>query len=572
MTVILALAALLRFYALPQRGFIYWDEGKYALEGLRLQAALHGLLGSGGAVIAGKAVGTAKPTHALLIAMSYALFGVHDYAPLFLNAACSVAQVAVVYLIARRLFDTPTALIAAAFLAVSEYDVIYARSALSESDANLILLAGVLLWTFQHVPIDQSASPWRWLPLAGLLMGLSFTTNYRLIVYVATIVAFDLIWAWRPGTPPKAWVSLPVGSKPLLPRPDPDVRGSVDDDRTPPAGYALGDHSVGSGSFQAAARRLPPWALGLVTAPLAWQLVDLVARARGLVMFRSELTGGPSWYLGQALYQLHEGKQSALHFSPGPYLHWYVLRAGWPMFILLLAGIALALWRHAFPWLAMAVPVVVPYLIYVFAPFIVPRNLDAALPFAAVLSAAVLLSIGEWMWKTRSFVPARNPLTPQLLVAIILIGIGAAMSWRLTGERSGYAQAASYVDRHDRGRAVVSSEIMAFYLRGSGAHCLAPELLNHVDRLSADVRAGYRYAVLDHFSWKLARLVRSRMPRVARFPVEGDPSLGENLIESEHYPPSRGYRLEHVDVFRLDPARLPPPGQTSADVCNRERV
>ena len=87
---ILVAAAVLRFAELPARGLIYWDEGKFLLEVVRLETALRILAGAHASLPAGKAIGTAKPTHALLIALSFALFGVHDYAALLLSAFAGV--------------------------------------------------------------------------------------------------------------------------------------------------------------------------------------------------------------------------------------------------------------------------------------------------------------------------------------------------------------------------------------------------------------------------------------------------------------------------------------------------
>jgi 4-amino-4-deoxy-L-arabinose transferase-like glycosyltransferase len=517
---VLALAALLRFYNLWQRGLVYWDEGKFALEGARMEAALHSLLGSGGAVVAGKAVGTAKPTHALLIGLAYAILGVHDYAALYLDAACSVAAVGVLYIIARRLFSVPVAMLSALFLAVSEYDIIYARSVLSESDANLIMLCGVLVWIGVRDRIVLGIG------CAGLLMGLAFTANYRLIVYIVAIVGFDLLWTCRR------------------------------------IGFRLRQRG-----WVPVACRAASWIAGLLIAPLAWQLVDLVTRAHGLALFRSELTGDTSLYVREAIYQLHQGKQSVMHFNPLAYLRWYVWRSGLWMLVLLLAGIAQALWHRRYAWLAMAVPVVVPFLIYAFAPFIVPRNLDAALPFASVLVAAAAITAIDWIWS------ARTRLLLILAVAAILGAAGAAMSWRLTGERSGYAQAAIYVERHDPpGGALASNEIVVFYLRGNGVHCQAPNLRSNIYRLAADVRHGYRYAILDHFSWQLSKMVRARMPHVARIAAQGSIAVGENLIASENGHTESGITPTYVNIYRLEPGLLPPPGRVAPDVCNRERV
>ena len=143
---ILVLAAVLRLHSLSGRGLLYWDEAKFSLEGVRLEAYLQAIFGHPALLTAGKSVGTAKPTHALLIALSYAVFGIHDYAPLYMDAVASVVGVALAYFLGKRLFGPIPGLVGALFLAVSEYDVIYARSALSESDADALFLAGVLLW------------------------------------------------------------------------------------------------------------------------------------------------------------------------------------------------------------------------------------------------------------------------------------------------------------------------------------------------------------------------------------------------------------------------------------------
>ncbi|MBV9281721.1 MAG: glycosyltransferase family 39 protein, partial [Chloroflexi bacterium] len=191
---ILGLAALLRLAALPRRGLIFWDEAKFALEGMRVLAALQIMAGRHVLPSFGKAIGSAKPTHALLFALAYALLGVHDYVPLLVDALASVAEVALTCLIASRLFSPVVGLIAALFLAVSQYDVLYARSALSENDATLLLLAGVLALVPDWLGAGSSR---RRVLAAALLLGVGFTTNYRLIVYIAAVIAFDLARSWH---------------------------------------------------------------------------------------------------------------------------------------------------------------------------------------------------------------------------------------------------------------------------------------------------------------------------------------------------------------------------------------
>jgi len=516
---ILLLAAVLRFWSLTARGFIYWDEGKFALEGMRLQWAIGHLLGSK-ATLTGKPVGTAKPTHALLMALGYAVMGVHDYAPLVIDAVASLLSVALLFLVARRLFDPTVGLLAALFLAVSEYDVIYARSALSESDANLFLLAGVLCWV--HSYGDQSRAlrrpAWLWPVLAGLLMGVGFTANYRLLVYIAAIVAFDLCWCtWHAG-----W-----------------RRGVV---------------------------RAVLWAAGLCVAPLLWQLAGLLADASGVVLFQADVAETTTTYLREAIYQLHQGKQSVLRFQPLPYLQWYVVRESWPLFLLTLLGMVISLRQRRFAWLAMTVPVLLPYLVYVFAPFVVPRNLTSLLAFASVLGAAAVIEPARRL-RLRS---AR--LAAPLLAALLFGGYEGLASWRLSGVRSGFARAAQYVDRHGGG-ALTSNEIMVFYLRGPGMTCAAPAFPQHVKFLPQYSRWGYAYIVLDnHHTSRGTLYVRAHLPRVARYPAAGVVSLGESLISSENgSPPDPHAQPEHVDVYRFGPShRLA--RKNRADICSVDEV
>lgn len=512
---ILVLAALLRFQSLPQRGFLYWDEGKFALEGIRLLAVLRHL-GHEHAPLAGKAIGTAKPTHALLIALTYALVGIHAYAPLLMNATASLLQVVVLYLLARRLFGIPIALTAALFLAVSEYDVIYARSALSESDANLFFLLAVFIWSlswnFDTRPARLLAHPLRARLLAGLLLGLGLTTNYRLLPYLAVLLVLDAVLLWRRG----GWLNWPS---------------------------ALG------------------W-LSLAVVPLLWEGAGLLAATHGLTLFRSEITYRPQNYLGEMLYQIHGGKQSVFRFDPGSYLAWYIVRQGWPAFLLLLAGLALALWQRTLRWLLPASLVLIPYAGYVFAPFIVPRNLDTTLPFDALLAAAALAA-------GISLVSAR-PLRPLLLlvVALALALVGSALSWRLGAERSGFALAAHYLDAHTRdGGAVISNEVMIFYLRDGITACDALPLQHSLRALAADRQHGYAFAVVDVYNTHVKRYLLHSGARIARFLASGTTGLGENPIASENGSPPGGHLDQHVDIYRLSKLRLPTTGDRHVPAC-----
>jgi 4-amino-4-deoxy-L-arabinose transferase-like glycosyltransferase len=516
---VVALAAVLRFAKLADRGLIYWDEGKFALEGIRLQSAIALLSGAHADLIAGKAVGTAKPTHAFLIALAYDIFGIHDYAALYVDALAGVICVVLTYAIGRRLFGPVAGLVAAALLAVSEYEAIYARSALSESDATVFLLFGVAIWvcsssaggSFFHRRLLA-------LSIAGVSFGVGLTINYRLIIYIAVVVAIDAI------------------------------------------------HELRSSGWERAGVRLLAWVFGLILAPLLWEVAGTVAQGRGLVLFRGEVIRDPLPYWRELIYQLHQGKQSVLHFNPAIYVQWWVLRQGWIVSALLLAALVRAGHARSRQWLVPAALVVVPYVIFVFAPFVVPRNMVPALPFASILVAALLVDAGR-----RSGRLARGV---GLLLFLGLLALGAAATWRLTSVRSGFVSAVRYVDLIDSGRALTSSEIPVFYLRGSGATCAAPAMPYNSGDLRAFIRDGFHYALLDrHNNSNLTAIVRRVERRVARFPALGHVDLGESLISSENSnPPAGDARTEYINVYYLDPARLPPAPLGHPAPCRRDRV
>lgn len=518
---VLGIAAWLRFWNLPSRGLLYWDEGKFALEGMRLQVWLQALTGSGISA-AGKAVGTAKPTHALLIGLTYTIFGVHDYSALLLDAACSTVTVALIYCLGRRLFDLQTALMAAVLLALSEYDILYARSALSESDANLLFAAGVLLWTLAwrkdaHGAWTPAQSVWR-VP-AGVLLGASFTTNYRVSVYILVLVMLDL------G---------------LL------VRGR----------YAA---CVLTGATA--------WAGGLLLAPLVWQVIGIAAQARGFTLFQSEITYTRTTYLAEAAYQIHGGKQSVFHVNPVPYVQWYLAREGVLMAILLVGGLILAAIRRTVSLAIPALLVAIPYVVYVFAPFIVPRNLDTAVPFAVLLSAATLVRAVR---RLRASHTVR--LAAVLAATTLLAATCAYHAVPLTSIRSGFPEAAEFLKSHHEDGAVATNEVMVYYLRSTPTTCAVAVLNRKVTVYALTHTSPYADAIVDVYDTPAKRFLLDHGHRIARYLVTGASLPDENPVASENGIPPGAHRDQHVDVYRIPfaPGYSPHRGREAS--CTLDRV
>ena len=513
---IVGLAAFLRLTALPSRGLIYWDEAKFLLEGVRLETALHLLAGAHGTLPAAKAIGTAKPTHALLIAVAFALVGIHDYAALYVNAVASIISVVLVYRIATTLWDSTVGLVAALVIAVSEYDVIYARSALSESDANALLLLGVLLWLQARCAPVARRRRSTLVTGAALVFGLAFTTNYRILVYAAVIIGFDLLYEMKP----RGW----------------------------------------SGTIARAAQ----WMSGFLCFPVLWEIVDSIARARGTVLFRSEITRQPATYLSEIVYQIHEGKQARVLFGPLPYLQWYVAYQGWILAALLALGVVLALRVRSFAWLIALCPVVIPYLLYVWAPVIVPRSLAAAIPFTAMLIGAALVTA------VRRLVPGSMQRIALLVVAAAVGAQEGIHSRHLSAERSGLTLAARYIAAHGGTMVLSTSEVPAFYLRASNrGRCAMVRLPHTLQVLAADIRAGYSYAVIDHVGGVSSRFIYDHMHPVARYQTTRTTAIGENLIAAENtHPPHGPHPIPYVRVFRLEASGLPSPDGSQAQVCD----
>jgi hypothetical protein len=408
-----------------------------------------------------------------------------------------------------RLFGATVGAVAALLLAVSEYDVMYARSALSESDAALLFLAGVTLWLW---PAPATGLPARGprLLASAILLGGAFSTNYRLVVYIAVVVAVDAIWSLRESLP--LW-------------------------------------------------RLLTW-LGVLVIPGIWLLAGIAAAASGPPMFLNEITGHPASYAAEVVYQLHQGKQSVVRFAPLIYGAWYLNRTGVAATLLVALGIIWSVLRPSYVRSATVALVAVPYCAFALAPFIVPRNLVAALPFAALLSAIGLVSTARWR------PPLRAPGLAVASVALALAVIGSAMSWRLTEQRSGFAAVAALI-RKEGERTLTSSEVMASYLRHRGGTCESPPVALRLTQLAADIRAGYTLAVLErHHQTPVTAYITRHARLVHAWPVFGGPNLGESPVASENGTwPNPHERPETVSLYDLRSLTLPHPGHARPSRC-----
>jgi len=515
---IVTLGAYLRFTDLAGHGYIFWDEAKFSLEGLRFYSQLSSVVDIHAVMSSGKAIGTAKPSHALLLALGYALFGIHDYSPLYVNAFASLGEILCVFYLGRRLFGTWIGLAAALLLAVSNYAVIYARSALSECDGTLMLLLGSIALEHARRP-DRAKMTRRFTAqflCAGLLFGAAFTINYRMLVYIAVVVA------------------LYVFSERL--------------ERVP---------------LRLAVPRLLALAAGGAALPLCWAVAGLIAYDHGTILFFNEYEHRVTQYVPQAYYQIHRGKQAVMHFEPFTYAQWYWVRQGAAASLVLAAGLLAALVSKSGYRRSLAGAITLVYVFYINAPFIVPRNMHAAIPLACLLIAATIVHFG------RRTVKATWSSGVRAVILGVVVIQGLVLTVQSMRVQSGFRIAALSLAQHGAGKALVTNEIMVFYLRGSGKQCNAARMPSSLARLRADIRAGYWYSVVDRYERSPAQaFISAHAPRMLHIPVLGRAPGAEDIIASENTFAPAAHPITHfVDVYDLRHLHIGSVRSIAASTC-----
>jgi hypothetical protein len=141
----------------------------------------------------------ARPMHAFLIALGMLLVGPTDYASTLVCAFFGTLTIPVVYFLGKQLYDRRTGLLAALFLSVLGYHVVYSRQGLAEADSLFFFTVALLC----YVKCRQAAAAHVWVPLAcsGLFCGLTFVTLDR------WLIAFGLFWLYEL----QAWLSRSIG-------------------------------------------------------------------------------------------------------------------------------------------------------------------------------------------------------------------------------------------------------------------------------------------------------------------------------------------------------------------------
>jgi len=204
-TLVLLLAAALRFWMLGQvpPGLCHDEVANWLIA--------HGILAGHHAIYFTAAYGH-EPFYQYAQAATVALFGDHWLGLRYPSVALGLLGLAATYVLIRRLFGTPTALLTGSWLAISFWPLVYARVGLRAIALpfTAALAAYFLLRAANH-PITQSPSHpitqptgsgvTNWL-LAGVFLGLSFYTYMAArslpFILVAFLIYFFLVCSSAP--------------------------------------------------------------------------------------------------------------------------------------------------------------------------------------------------------------------------------------------------------------------------------------------------------------------------------------------------------------------------------------
>ncbi len=171
LSLILCMAALVRFHGLADQGFFMSDEAAFALEADKLarsvDMAVRRVPGEGGPF-----EGTVRPFHMILLALMPDTTSV-----LYFSALCGVLTVAFVALLARGMADAPDSLapeLAALLLATSPSHVFFSRMLAPEASAICLMCAALVVYL-----ADRGNSIKR-LAASGFIFGLAYGLQPRM--------------------------------------------------------------------------------------------------------------------------------------------------------------------------------------------------------------------------------------------------------------------------------------------------------------------------------------------------------------------------------------------------------
>ncbi len=190
--VIMALAAVLDFYALSQEGYA---NSYYAAAVKSMLQSWHNFFfvsfDPGGFVTVDK-----PPLGFWIQTISAKIFGFSGFSILLPEALAGVASVGLLYLLVKRFFGPLAGLLAALALAVTPISVVTNRN--NTIDSLLVLCSLAAAWATLRAAERGS---FRWLALAGLLVGLGFNIKmleaYLIVPELLAVYLFAAPLGWR---------------------------------------------------------------------------------------------------------------------------------------------------------------------------------------------------------------------------------------------------------------------------------------------------------------------------------------------------------------------------------------
>lgn len=132
-----------------------------------------------------------KPGFNILIGLSYLVFGLKDYSVLMVSALLGTATIWIVYLTGRMLYNAQIGLIAALIMAVSKWANIFSLSGYAEMSSTFFGSLGIYFFIKSH---NEDSISWREYILSGLMLGAALTINYKMIVFLPLMLAYQMFY------------------------------------------------------------------------------------------------------------------------------------------------------------------------------------------------------------------------------------------------------------------------------------------------------------------------------------------------------------------------------------------
>ena len=201
-TSILLLGAGLRFWGITERGFWQWDEAYYSniakapyyltqrwLNNPNSESVREYILNRG---VSG--IPFIKPGHVALIAISFFIFGVKDFAPFIMMGLFGTFLIFLIYRLGKNHFSIHIGLASALIAAVSGHLIFYSRSAYPQMDTAVFSLLSLLSF-FKALDDPDTKKKYLWLSggffSVGVLMHQSLALPMLLLIFYYTWITWN---------------------------------------------------------------------------------------------------------------------------------------------------------------------------------------------------------------------------------------------------------------------------------------------------------------------------------------------------------------------------------------------